>query len=75
MTLCKLTGQPAPAGVSPDQAVQELAITPDPAAPIAACGSTPGSSGGVAPTAGSGLPGGLPSLPALPGTSLPPIVP
>ena len=74
MALCKLTGQPAPAGVSPDQVIQDLVITPDPAAPLAACGSV-SESGGVAPTASPGLAVVLSSPSPLPGTSLPPIVP
>src|SRR5437868_7240720 len=66
MTLCKLTGQPAPADLSPDLAVTDLVITPDPAAPLAGCGSTPGSNptGGTSGD-GSGLPGLLPSLPPI----------
>ena len=43
MTLCKLTGQPAPDGLTPDLAVTDLALTPDPGSPRAACGSIPGS--------------------------------
>jgi membrane peptidoglycan carboxypeptidase len=43
MTLCKLTGQPAPADVSPDLAVTDLVVTPDPTAAPAPCGSTKGS--------------------------------
>src|SRR5438093_1550570 len=75
MTLCKLTGQPAPADLSPELAITDLVVTPDPAAPLAGCGSAPGSnpSGGTSGD-GSGLPGLLPSLPPLPGIS-PPIVP
>src|SRR5437870_7256268 len=39
LTLCKLTGQPAPPDVSPDLAIQDLVTIPDPAAPPAApCG-------------------------------------
>ena len=76
MTLCKLTGQPAPADVSPDLAVTDLVITPDPSTPRAACG-TPSGDGGSSGTDGISIPGlpGLPqiNLPALP--SLPPIVP
>jgi membrane peptidoglycan carboxypeptidase len=76
MTLCKLTGQPAPSDVPPELAVTDLAITPDPATPIGPCGSAAGSTGGAGiPGDGSGLPGILPSLPPLPGTSVPPIVP
>ena len=75
MTLCKLTGQPAPADLSPDLAITDLVITPDPATPLAGCGSTPGSNPTGGAPDGSGLPGLLPSLPPLPGTSLPPIVP
>ena len=66
MTLCKLTGQPAPADVSPDLAITDLVVTPDPAAPLAGCGSTPGNNpSGGAPGDGSGLPGLLPSLPPI----------
>ena len=43
MTLCKLSGQPAPAEVSADLAVTDLVVTPDPAAPRAACGAAPAS--------------------------------
>ena len=75
MTLCKLTGQPAPAGASADQVIQDLAVTPDPSAPMGACGLVPGSAGGSAPTGGAGLPGILPTLPPLPAVSPPPIVP
>ena len=83
MTLCKLTGQPAPADVSPELTVQDLVITPDPSTPIAACGSAPGSGSEGNQGDGSGLSGILPSLPPfpipslppLPGTSVPPIVP
>jgi membrane peptidoglycan carboxypeptidase len=75
MALCKLTGLPAPSGVSPDQVIQDLVITPDPSAPVAACGSAPGNAGGVLPSDAAGLPGVLPSLPPIPGASLPPIVP
>ncbi len=78
MTLCKLTGQPAPIDVSPDLGVQDLVITPDPTAPLAACGSPAASGGppaGTPPGDGTGLPGVLPSVSPLPGASLPPIVP
>jgi membrane peptidoglycan carboxypeptidase len=74
MTLCKLTGQPAPIDVAPDLALQDLTITPDPAAPVAACGS-PAASGGPSPGDGTGLPGVLPSPSPLPGASLPPVIP
>jgi penicillin-binding protein 1A len=74
MTLCKLTGQPASADVSADLAIQDLVVSPDPAAPLAGCGSA-SSSGPPGPTPGSGLPGVLPSLSPLPGVSLPPVVP
>jgi membrane peptidoglycan carboxypeptidase len=73
MTLCKLTGLPAPVDVSPDLAVQDLVVTPDPAAPRAACGSATGSAGGSSDGGDGGLPGVLPSI--SPGASLPPIVP
>jgi membrane peptidoglycan carboxypeptidase len=80
LTLCKLTGQPAPPDVSPDLAIQDLVPVPDPAAPPPApCGSSTTGSGlpAPAPTAGSGLPGVLPSIspPAIPLPSLPPIIP
>ncbi|HET9848994.1 MAG TPA: transglycosylase domain-containing protein [Candidatus Dormibacteraeota bacterium] len=77
MTLCKLTGQPAPADVSPDLAVTDLAITPDPSTPRAPCGSSNGDGGSGSGSGGIlGLPG-LPGLPINPPTlpSLPPIVP
>jgi len=70
--LCKLTGQPAPANVAPELTIQDLAVKPDPALPLAACGAP---AGGAPPGGAAGLPGALPSLPPLPGTSLPPIVP
>jgi len=71
ITLCKLTGQPAPADVSPDLAATELVITPDPTVPRAACGASvdAGQAGGTRPGDGSGLPGAL--LPILPGALLP----
>ena len=73
MTLCKLTGQPAPAGVAPDLAVTDLVITPDPAAPRTGCGASLGSADGNSPASsgeGGGLPGVLPTV--LPtGTALP----
>src|SRR6184192_2762389 len=73
MTLCKLTGQPAAADLPAELAVQDLVVIPDPAAPLAGCGSAPGSNpSGGASGDGSGLPGLLPSLP---GATLPPIVP
>src|SRR5256885_2044156 len=78
LTLCKLTGQPAPPDVSPDLAIQDLVTIPDPAAPPAApCGSPGPGSGLPTPGAGAGLPGVLPSIspPAIPIPSLPPIVP
>jgi membrane peptidoglycan carboxypeptidase len=68
ITLCKLTGQPAPVDVAPENAIQDLSIKPDPALPVAACG-VPAPPPGVA-----GLPGMLPSVPPLP-SPLPPIVP
>ncbi|TMD50294.1 MAG: penicillin-binding protein [Chloroflexi bacterium] len=76
LTLCKLTGQPAPPDVSPDLAIQDLVTIPDPAAPPAApCGSPAPVSVLPAPTAGagSGLPGVLPSTSPFPIPS-PPIV-
>jgi hypothetical protein len=78
LTLCKLTGQPAPPDVSPDLAIQDLVAIPDPAAPPAApCGSPTAGGGVPVPTPGAGLPGVLPSIspPAIPIPSLPPIVP
>ncbi len=74
MLLCKLTGQPAPADVAPELAIQDLALKPDPALPLAGCGA-PAPASGAPPGGAAGLPGALPSLPPLPGTSLPPIVP
>jgi len=79
-TLCKLTGQPAPADVSADLGITDLVITPDPTATRAACGSS-GGSGGSSTGGDTGLPGVLPSvspgvLPSIsPGVSLPPVVP
>ena len=80
ISLCKLTGQPAPVDVAADLAIQDLVLTPDPAAPRAACGSSGGSGTGSGDGAGVGLPGlpGLPSgiLPTVsPSASIPPIVP
>jgi len=77
MTLCKLTGQPATAGIAPELAIQDLAITPDPARPLDTCGSATGSGNPSAGTSGdsTGLPGVLPSLSPLPVPSVPPIVP
>jgi membrane peptidoglycan carboxypeptidase len=72
--LCKLTGQPAPTNVAPELAIQDLALKPDPALPLAGCGA-PAPAGGAPPGGAAGLPGALPSLPPLPGTSPPPIVP
>ena len=73
ITLCKLTGQPAPADAAPEFTIQDLALKPDPALPAAPCG-TP-ATGGTPSDGGAGLPGIVPSLPPLPGASLPPIVP
>ena len=73
MTLCKLTGQPAPADVAPEFTIQDLALKPDPAQPAAPCG-TP-APGGTPSGGAAGLPGVLPSLPALPGATSPPLVP
>jgi membrane peptidoglycan carboxypeptidase len=80
VTLCKLTGQPAPPDVSAELAIQDLVAKPDPSAPPpAACGSPAPTDGLPAPTpgAGAGLPGVLPSIspPAIPIPSLPAIVP
>ena len=77
VTLCKLTGQPAPVDVAPELAIQDLAVKPDPALPIAACGSpgVGGSAGGTSAGDLPGLPGVLPSIPPLPSPSVPPIVP
>ena len=75
--LCKLSGQPAPADVSPDLAIQDL-VVPDPAAPLPApCGSPAPGNGLPAPSPGpgSGLPGVLPSIGPAPTPSLPPIIP
>jgi membrane peptidoglycan carboxypeptidase len=74
LTLCKLTGQPAPPDVAPELAIQDLAVKPDPALPLGACG-TPTLGGGTPSGGPAGLPGVLPSPSPLPGTSLPPIVP
>jgi hypothetical protein len=74
MTLCKLTGQPAPADVAPELAIQDLGVKPDPTLPLGACGS-PTVGSGTPPGGVSGLPGILPTLPPVPGTSPPPIVP
>ena len=74
LTLCKLTGQPAPPGVAPQLAIQDLVIKPDPALPLGACG-TPTLGGGTPSGGPAGLPGVLPSASPRPGTSLPPIVP
>ena len=73
MTLCKLTGQPAPADVAPEFTIRDLALKPDPAQPAAPCG-TP-APGGTPSGGAAGLPGVLPSLPALPGATSPPLVP
>ena len=73
LTLCKLTGQPAPADAAPEFTIQDLALKPDAALPAAPCG-TP-ATGGTSSDGAAGLPGVLPSLPPLPGASLPPIVP
>jgi membrane peptidoglycan carboxypeptidase len=74
LTLCKLTGQPAPVDVAPENTLQDLAVKPDPALPLGACG-VPVPGGGVPSGGPAGLPGILPSLPPLPIPSLPPIVP
>ncbi len=73
MTLCKLTGRPAPADVAPEFTIQDLALKPDPALPAAPCGRP--APGGTPSGGAAGLPGVLPSLPALPGVISPPIVP
>src|SRR5438477_4736588 len=44
ITLCKLTGQPAPADAAPEFTIQDLALKPDPALPAAPCG-TPATGG------------------------------
>jgi membrane peptidoglycan carboxypeptidase len=71
ITLCKLTGRPAPADVAPENAIQDLAVKPDPALPVAACGAP---AQPVTPPGIAGLPGMLPSLPPLPSPT-PRIVP
>jgi membrane peptidoglycan carboxypeptidase len=74
MTLCKLTGQPAPAGITPDLAITDLVVTPDLTAPRAACGGAPASSDPGALPGGDGevgLPGLVPGLSPLPLPSLP----
>ena len=53
MTLCKLTGLPAPDGLTPDLAITDLVVTPDPNSPRAACGPVPGSDGPAASPAPS----------------------
>jgi membrane peptidoglycan carboxypeptidase len=74
ITLCKLTGQPAPLDVAPENTIQDLAVKPDPALPLGACGVP--APAGISPSGGpAGLPGILPSLPPLPIPTLPPIVP
>jgi membrane peptidoglycan carboxypeptidase len=80
VTLCKLTGQPAPPDVSSELAIQDLVVKADPSAPPpAACGSPAPTDGlpAATPGAGAGLPGVLPSIspPAIPTPSLPAIVP
>ena len=78
MTLCKLTGKPAPADVAPELAIQDLVIAPDPALLPGACGAPAGSgtaAGGTPPGGAAGLPGILPSPSPLPLPSLPAIVP
>jgi penicillin-binding protein 1A len=78
LTLCKLTGQPAPPDVSPDLAIQDLVPVPDPAAPPPApCGASTTGSGLPTPAPSAGLPGVLPSIspPAIPLPTLPPIIP
>jgi hypothetical protein len=74
MTLCKLTGQPAPVDVAPEFTVQELAVKPDPSLPLGVCG-VPAPAGIVPSGDPAGLPGLLPTVPPLPVPSLPPIVP
>ena len=78
MTLCKLTGQPAPVDAAPELVIQDFAVKPDPALPVAACGPpTVGSESarGARPGGPAGLPGVLPSIPPLPGATPPPTVP
>ena len=76
ITLCKLTGQPAPVDVAPELAIQDLALKADPMVPAGACGAPAGGARpGTPGEGGVGLPGVLPSLPPLPGVSPPPIVP
>jgi penicillin-binding protein 1A len=80
VTLCKLTGQLAPPDVSPELAIQDLVVKPDPTAPSPApCGSPAPGNGlpAATPGAGSGLPGVLPSIspPAIPIPSVPATVP
>jgi membrane peptidoglycan carboxypeptidase len=79
--LCKATGQPG-LDIPGELAITDLALTPDPGAPPAACG--PSGSAGTAPGSSNGgnpgLPGALPTvpplpIPSLPAPSLPPIVP
>jgi hypothetical protein len=77
VTLCKLTGLPAPADVAPELAIQDLVVPDAAAPPPAPCGSSGSSLPAPTPGPGSGLPGVLPSIspPALPLPSVPPIVP
>jgi membrane peptidoglycan carboxypeptidase len=74
ITLCKLTGQPAPSDVSPELAIQDLVVSPDPAAPPPAqCGTPAPVAIPPVTTPGAGLPGVLPSISPIPTPSLPPI--
>ncbi len=78
MTLCKLTGQPAPVDAAPGLVIQDLAVKPDSAPPLAACGAPAMGSEparGARPGGPAGLPGVLPWIPPLPGASPPPSVP
>jgi membrane peptidoglycan carboxypeptidase len=76
VTLCKLTGQPAPADVAPELAIQDLMVAPYPSVLPASCGA-PGMAGppagGISQGGGAGLPGILPTPSPLPGTSPPAI--
>jgi membrane peptidoglycan carboxypeptidase len=73
MTLCKLTGQPAPVDAASELTIQDLVVKPDPALSLGACGAAAPASG-APPQGAAGLPGMLPSVPPLPSPS-PPRVP
>src|SRR2546429_8833670 len=70
ITLCKLTGQPAPADAAPEFTIQDLALKPDPALPAAPRG-TP-ATGGTPPGGGVGVGRPPPSPPPPPRRQVPP---